>query len=60
MELTRLGLVGKVILRSNMSSEEIKSEIQSVFKAAMGESSSFPFKILQTVGGGSKTLFDPH
>ena len=58
-ELARLGLVGKISLQSSMNSEEVKSEVLSVFKEAMGGKASFQFKFLQPVGGGCKSLFDP-
>ena len=34
-------------------------EIRSVFEGPMGGDENFPFKILQTCGGGSKTLSAP-
>ena len=58
-ELAKLGLVGKISLQSSMSTEEVKSEVRSVFKEAMGGKESFQFKFLQPVGGGCKSLFDP-
>ena len=58
-ELARLGLVGKISLHSSMTTEEVLSEVRSVFKEAMGGRAAFPVKFLQSVGGGCKTLFDP-
>ena len=49
-------LIGKIVLESSMSEEEIFDEIRSVFKEAMGNKSDFDFTILQHTGGKSKTL----
>ena len=43
-ELARLGLVGKISLQSSMNSEEVKSEVRSVFKEAMG-GNAFQFSV---------------
>ena len=39
--------------------KKIFQEIRSVFDGPMGVVEDFPFKILQTCGGGSKTLATP-
>ena len=57
--LSRAGLVGKITLSSNMSEEEIFDEIRSVFRGPMGKSSDFPFEILQSTGGNSRSLTIP-
>ena len=49
-------LVGNIRLRSDMSEDDIMTEIRSVFSWAMNEDSLFRFKILQSSGGGSKSL----
>lgn len=53
------GLIGKVRLTSDMSEEEIFSEIRTVFCKAMGNDSNFPFTVLQPTGSGCKTLSIP-
>ena len=53
------GLIGKIRLRSNMTEKEIMEEIRSVFSEPMNQDSKFQFLILQTSGGGSKTLTSP-
>ena len=52
-------LIGKIRLTSDMSERAIMREVRSVFDVPMGCSPSFPFKILQTCGGGSKYLSIP-
>lgn len=42
-----------------MTEEEVLEEVRSVFKEAMGNDSSFPFRFLQVAGGGSKSLTIP-
>ena len=59
MELTNFGLVGKISLSSNMSEEEIRREVLSVFTNAMGGNDQFNFKFLQSIGSGCRALFDP-
>lgn len=49
-------LIGNVRLRSDMTEDELMSEIRSVFSLAMKQDSLFNFKILQTCGGGSRAL----
>ena len=57
--LAKMGLQGKVTLTSQMTEEDIRSEIRSAFNNAMGNDSSFPFTFLQTSGCGAKTLAAP-
>ena len=52
-------LIGKIRLNSDMSEGEIFQEIRSVFDGPMAGADNFPFRILQTCGGGSKTLSTP-
>ena len=52
-------LIGKIRLTSDMSEGAIFREIRSVFEGPMDGNPNFPFKILQTCGGGSKTLSAP-
>ena len=52
-------LIGKIRLTSDMSEPAIFEEIRSVFEGPMGGNVNFPFKILQTCGGDSKTLSSP-
>ena len=42
-----------------MTEKEIMEEIRSVFSEPMNQDSKFQFLILQTSGGGSKTLTSP-
>lgn len=48
--------MGNIRLRSEMTEEEIMSEIRSVFCSPMDKDDYFQFKILQTSGGGSRSL----
>lgn len=57
--LAKMGLQGKVTLTSQMTEEDIRSEIRSAFNDAMGNDPSFPFTFLQTSGCGGKTLAAP-
>ena len=57
--LAKVGLQGKVTLTSQMTEEDIRSEIRSAFYDAMGNDPSFPFTFLQTSGYGGKTLASP-
>ena len=59
IKLAELRLQGKVTLGSQMSEEDIFSEIRSAFSEAMGNDPCFPFKFLQVSGGGTKTLAVP-
>ena len=52
------GLVGKIRLMSNMTAEDVVSEIHSVFQGAV-KKSSFPFTFLQPTGCGSRSLTVP-
>ena len=58
--LAKMGLVGKIRLHSGMQEEDIMAEIRSVFASKMSEDPVFPFKILQAIGGGSKSLAVPN
>ena len=42
-----------------MNEESLRAEIRFAFKDAMGGNDNFPFKFLQSVGGGCRALFDP-
>ncbi len=53
------GLVGKVRLSTDMSQEEILSEIRSVFSEAMNNNTNFPITFLQRSGTGSNSLTVP-
>jgi hypothetical protein len=57
--LGECGLIGKVHLTSDMTEEEVKSEIRSVFRRPMKFDPSFPFTFLQSTGCGTKTLTSP-
>ena len=49
-------LIGNIRLRSDMSEDEIMAEIRSVFSWPMKKDSLFRYKILQSSGGGCKSL----
>jgi len=51
--------MGKIVLDSSMTEEEIMREIHSVFRKPMGFNPNFCFKVLQPAGGSSKTLTVP-
>ena len=53
------GLIGKVHLESDWTEEEMYAEIRSVFREAMGDDGSFPFKVLLPTGSGTKALAIP-
>ena len=61
MKLRARGLLlqGKVTVTSQLTEDEIRSEIRSAFVEAMGNDSSFPFTFLQTSGCGAKILAVP-
>ena len=52
-------LIGKIMLVSSMSEDEIFSEIRSIFRKPMQGSKSFTFKILQQTGGNTRCLMVP-
>ena len=58
-KLASKGLAGKIRLNSEMSENEIFAEIRSVFSIVMGNDEDFPFEILQSAGGGTKSLVIP-
>lgn len=58
-KLASVGLTGKIRLNSEMSENEISMEIRSVFSSAMGNDQNFPFEIMQSAGGGTKSLVIP-
>ena len=53
------GLAGKIRLNSNMTEDEIFAEFRSVFAKAMKNKDNFQFEILQSAGGGTKSLMIP-
>ena len=57
--LGNLGLIGKIHLTSDMTVEEVASEVRSVFKKPMSERANFPFQYLQPMGTGSRCLTIP-
>lgn len=58
-ELGSMGLIGKIHLTSEMTEEDIKQEIRTVFQGPMGGDLEFPFVFLQPAGEGSRTLVIP-
>ena len=56
MKLAVKGLAGKIRLTSEMSEEDLMNEVRSVFSIPMGNDAQFPFKFLQSTGGGAKSL----
>ena len=58
-KLASKGLAGKIRFNSEMSENEIFAEIRSVFSIVMGNDEDFPFEILQSAGGGTKSLVIP-
>ena len=61
-KLCEMGLVGKITLSSDMSPEDIKEEICSIFSDVIQfpeNSTTFPFEYLQSSGGGSRSLCIP-
>ena len=58
-ELASNGLIGKIRLYSSMTESEIFDEIRSVFRGPMSDNIDFRFTILQSAGGGSKSLIVP-
>ena len=42
-----------------MSENEVLNEVRSIFHDAMGHDSNFPFRFLQTGGGGTNSLTAP-
>ena len=58
-QLAKAGLIGKVLLSSDMSESDMRAEICSVFNVSFHEEKTFPFKFLQTIGGGSRCLTVP-
>lgn len=57
--LASKGLAGKIRLNSEMSENEIFAEVRSVFSTVMGNDEDFLFEILQSAGGGTKSLVIP-
>ena len=58
-QLGAWSLIGKLHLTSEMSVEDVKAEVRSVFKGPMRSNESFCFTFLQPTGGGNKTLTVP-
>ena len=54
-----LGLIGKVHLTSEMTVDEVASEVRSVFRKPMANRPDFPFDYLQPTGTGSRCLTIP-
>ena len=57
--LASSGLIGKLHMTSEMSEEDVASEIRSVFKIPMNDNSDFQFLYFQAAGGGTKALTVP-
>ena len=57
--LGKMGLIGKIHLSSDMSENDVKQEIRTVFQGPMGNDLNFPFTFLQGAGEGTKTLVIP-
>ena len=53
------GLSGRIRLTSDMTEDEIFSEIHSVFRVPMANNDQFTFDVLQSTGGQNKTLVVP-
>ena len=53
------GLCGKIRLHSEMTEDEVVNEVRSTFNSSMGHDNNFPFRFLQTGGGGTKSLTVP-
>ena len=58
-EIAMAGLIGKISLSSTMSEEDIREEICAIFAVVFGGDDKFPFRFLQTVGGGTRYLNMP-
>ncbi len=58
--LAKFGLIGKIHITSQMTPDDVASEIRSVFKGPMGNRQDFPFMYLQSTGGGAKSLMVPN
>ena len=58
-EFASKGLAVKIRLNSEMSENEIFAEIRSAFSVVMGNDEDFQFQILQSAGGGTKSLVVP-
>ena len=59
VEFASKGLAAKIRLNSEMSENEIFAEIRSAFSVVMGNDEDFQFQILQSAGGGTKSLVVP-
>ena len=57
--LSKDGLTGRIRLTSDMTEDELFSEIRSVFQVPMGGNDRFAFDVLQSTGGQNKTLVVP-
>jgi len=58
-KLATCGLIGKIHLNSEMTDEDVATEIRSVFSGPMNKNPNFPFLYLQPTGCGSKSLTIP-
>ena len=54
--LSKDGLSGRIRLTSDMTEDEIFSEIRSVFRVPMANNDQFTFDVLQSTGGQNKTI----
>ena len=60
VHLGRAGLVGKVRLKSDMTTFEVLDEIRSAFRKQMDGKPDFPFQFLQPTGCGTSALTIPN
>ena len=58
-QLGAWGLIGKIHLTSDMTVDDVTSEVRSVFSGPMCNNPNFEFMFLQRTGGGNKTLTVP-
>ena len=57
--LAAMGLIGKIHISADMSSENVEAEIRSVFSQPMKNNPTFSFSYLQPTGGGARSLTTP-
>ena len=57
--LAAMGLIGKIHINSDMSSENDEAEIRSVFSQPTKNNPTFSFSYLQPTGGGARSLTTP-
>lgn len=58
-KLAAWGLIGKLHLTSDMTVDDVTTEIRSIFKGPMSNNQNFQITFLQSTGGGSNTLTVP-